>query len=83
MKRRVHSRRYHQSTVRLLPADLAAGRHARSPGVWHVETFPTRADAEEAKSEHSAVVEEFDKVWLLPHTTAAPDWKQQGLCTKK
>ena len=46
------------------------------PAFWHLETFPTRADAEKAKSEHGAVVEEFDKVWLL--TIADQGWRSKG-----
>lgn len=46
------------------------------PAFWHLETFPTRAEAEKAKNEHGAVVEEFDKVWLL--TIADEDWRSKG-----
>jgi quercetin dioxygenase-like cupin family protein len=43
------------------------------PVVWTVETFPTRAQAERAKTATSAVVEAEKKIWLLtvgPHHAA-------------
>jgi quercetin dioxygenase-like cupin family protein len=43
---------------------------------WHVETFPTRAAAEAAQGPHGAVVEAFDKTWLL--TIADAGWRSQG-----
>jgi quercetin dioxygenase-like cupin family protein len=43
---------------------------------WHVETFPTRAAAEQARAPRSAVVEAFDKVWLL--TIADAGWRSKG-----
>jgi hypothetical protein len=46
------------------------------PAFWHVETFATRAEADKAKGEHGAVVEEFDKVWLL--TIADKGWRSKG-----
>jgi quercetin dioxygenase-like cupin family protein len=46
------------------------------PTFWHVETFPTRAAAEKAKDARGAVLEAFDKVWLL--TIADADWRSKG-----
>jgi quercetin dioxygenase-like cupin family protein len=43
---------------------------------WHLETFPTRAAAEKAKDAHGAVVEAFDKIWLL--TIADAGWRSTG-----
>jgi quercetin dioxygenase-like cupin family protein len=43
---------------------------------WHVESFPTRAAAERAKGPRAAVVEAFNKVWLL--TIAKSGWKTPG-----
>jgi quercetin dioxygenase-like cupin family protein len=46
------------------------------PAFWHLETFPTRAAAEKAKDSRGAVLEAFDKVWLL--TIADAGWKSKG-----
>jgi hypothetical protein len=43
---------------------------------WHVETFPDRAAAEQAKGAHGTVLEAFDKVWLL--TIADAGWRSHG-----
>jgi quercetin dioxygenase-like cupin family protein len=43
---------------------------------WHLETFPSRAAAEQAKDAHGAVLEAFDKVWLL--TIADAGWRSKG-----
>jgi len=32
---------------------------------WHLDTYPTRAEAEASKGPHSTVVESLGKVWLL------------------
>jgi quercetin dioxygenase-like cupin family protein len=46
------------------------------PAFWHVETFPTRAAAEQAKDARGAVLEAFDQVWLL--TIADAGWRSKG-----
>jgi hypothetical protein len=38
---------------------------------WHVETFASRAAAEESEERPRVVLEAFDKVWLLPLPTPA------------
>jgi hypothetical protein len=46
------------------------------PAFWHLETFPTRAAAQKARNSRGAVLEAFDKIWLL--TIADAGWKSQG-----
>jgi hypothetical protein len=46
------------------------------PPFWHLETFASRAAAEKARNSHGAVLEAFDKVWLL--TIADAGWRSQG-----
>jgi len=46
-----------------------------SPTFWHLETFPTRSAAEKAKDAHGAVLEAFDKIWLL--TIAHAGWRSK------
>lgn len=41
-----------------------------------LETFATRAAAEKARNSRGAVLEAFDKVWLL--TIADAGWRSQG-----
>jgi quercetin dioxygenase-like cupin family protein len=43
---------------------------------WHLETFPTRDAAEKAKGAHAAVLEAFDKIWLL--TMADAGWRSKS-----
>jgi hypothetical protein len=42
---------------------------------WHVETFPTRAAAEQAQGPRGAIVEAFEKIWLL--TIADAGWRSK------
>jgi quercetin dioxygenase-like cupin family protein len=46
-------------------ADEAVGKLPRGPVFWHLDTFPTRAAAEAAKRQGSAVIESLGKVWLM------------------
>jgi quercetin dioxygenase-like cupin family protein len=46
-------------------AHEAVGQLAEAQMVWYLDTFPTRAAAEAAKSPHGTVVEALGKVWLL------------------
>ena len=46
------------------------------PTYWHLETFASRAAAEKARTARGAVVEAFDKVWLL--TIADVGWRSKG-----
>jgi len=43
---------------------------------WHLDTHPTRAAAEAAKSVRGTVVEVFDRVWLF--TLAEAEWRSSG-----
>jgi quercetin dioxygenase-like cupin family protein len=52
------------------------GRLERPATFWHLETFPTRAAAETAKSARGVVLEAFDKVWLL--TIGDAGWRSSG-----
>ena len=48
--------------------------HAAS--FWHLETFPARAAAENARGARGTVLETFGKVWLL--TIAEAGWRSPG-----
>jgi quercetin dioxygenase-like cupin family protein len=52
------------------------GRLERPTTFWHLETFPTRAAAEKAKSPRGVVLEAFDTVWLL--SIADANWRSAG-----
>jgi len=43
---------------------------------WHLDVFPTRAEAETAKGPHGTIVESFGKVWLLSIESA--EWRAIG-----
>jgi quercetin dioxygenase-like cupin family protein len=43
---------------------------------WHLDLYPTRADADAAKGPHGTVVESFGKVWLL--TIEQAGWRPTG-----
>jgi len=43
------------------------------PIYWHLDTYPTRAEAEVLSGARSTVVEAFAKVWLF--TLAEPGWR--------
>lgn len=53
--------------------DQAIGALPRGPVSWHLDTFPTRADAQATARPGSAVVESLGKVWLL--TVAEAGWR--------
>ena len=48
----------------------------RAPIYWHLDTYPTRAEADAATGPRSTVVETFAKVWLF--TIAEADWRPAG-----
>lgn len=54
----------------------AVGQADRSAWFWHLETFPARAAAENARGARGTVLEAFDKVWLL--TIAEAGWRSSG-----
>ena len=43
---------------------------------WHLDTYPTRREAEAAKGPRGSVVESFGKIWLLTIDAAA--WRPSG-----
>lgn len=45
--------------------DQALGRIEQAQVFWHLDVYPTRKEAEEAKGPRGAVVESLGKVWLL------------------
>jgi len=53
------------------------GRLAATPPLyWHIDTYPTRAEAERARGPRSTVVESYGKVWLF--TIDAAEWRPAG-----
>jgi quercetin dioxygenase-like cupin family protein len=46
-----------------------------SPIFWHLDTYPTRADAEAAKGPSGTVVESLGKIWLL--TIEKKEWRPE------
>jgi hypothetical protein len=46
-------------------ADQSLGQLKKSEIFWHLDAYPTRADAERAKGTRGAVVESLGKIWLL------------------
>jgi quercetin dioxygenase-like cupin family protein len=45
--------------------DQLLGPIGKSETFWHLDVYPTRADAERARQPLGAVVESFGKIWLL------------------
>lgn len=43
---------------------------------WHLDTYPTRAAAEDGKGAHGTVIEAVGKVWLF--TIGEPTWRPRG-----
>jgi len=56
-----------QTTLGVLP---------QSQVFWHLDTYPTRAAAEAAKTPRGTVLESLGKIWLL--TVEQAGWKAQG-----
>jgi len=52
------------------------GRLPQGPVFWHLDTYPTRQEAETAKGPRGTVVETFGKTWLL--TIAERGWRSAG-----
>ena len=52
------------------------GQIAEPQVFWHLDTYPTRADADAAKGPRGTVVESYGKVWLL--TIEAKGWRPLG-----
>ena len=57
-------------------ADQVVGELPAGPISWHLDTYPTRAEAETAKRPGATVVESLGKVWLL--TVAEAGWRPSG-----
>lgn len=56
--------------------DADLGPLAQEPLFWHLNVFPTKADAEAAKGPGGTVIEAFEKVWLS--TIAGANWRPIG-----
>ncbi len=48
-----------------ITANAALGQLPQRPIFWHLDTYPSRAEAEAAKGPRGTVVESLGKVWLL------------------
>jgi len=46
-------------------SDDGLGQLPRAPMFWHLDSYPTRAQAEAAKGQRGTVVESLGKVWLF------------------
>jgi len=47
-----------------ITANAALGQLPQPPIFWHLDTYPTRVDAEAARGPRGIVVESLGKVWL-------------------
>ena len=56
--------------------DDAVGQLPRAPIFWHLDAFPTRAQAEAAKGPRGTVVESLGRVWLF--TIDVAGWRSIG-----
>jgi quercetin dioxygenase-like cupin family protein len=56
--------------------DVDLGQLTQEPLFWHLDVFPTRADAEAAKAPGGTVITAFEKVWLS--TIAEANWRPTG-----
>ena len=59
-----------------ITANAALGQLPQQPIFWHLDTYPSRAEAETAKGPRGAVVESLGKVWLL--TIDVGGWRPSG-----
>jgi quercetin dioxygenase-like cupin family protein len=57
-------------------SDVDVGRLPQQPIFWHLDTYPTRADAEAAKGPRGTVLESLGKIWLL--TIDVEEWRASG-----
>ena len=46
-------------------SDAALGQLPRAPIFWHLDSYPTRAEAEAAKGPRGTVIESLGRVWLF------------------
>ena len=49
------------------------GKFSTGQAYWHIDSFPSRSDAESAKSTRGTVVESLGKIWLF--TIADAEWR--------
>jgi quercetin dioxygenase-like cupin family protein len=56
--------------------DAELGQLPRAPVFWHLDSYPTRAQAESAKGPRGTVVESMGKVWLF--TIDVAGWRPSG-----
>jgi quercetin dioxygenase-like cupin family protein len=56
--------------------DVDLGQLTQEPLFWHLDVFPTSADAEATKGPGGTVIEAFAKVWLSTITGA--NWRATG-----
>jgi quercetin dioxygenase-like cupin family protein len=56
--------------------DVDLGQLPQGPLFWHLDVFPTSADAEAAKGPGGTVIAAFEKVWLS--TIADAKWRPTG-----
>ena len=59
-----------------IAANTELGQLPQAPIFWHLDTFPTRAQAESAKGPRGTVVESLGKMWLL--TIDVAGWRPSG-----
>lgn len=59
-----------------ITANASLGQLPQQPIFWHLDIYPTRAEAEAAKGPRGTVVESLGKVWLL--TIDAGGWRPAG-----
>jgi quercetin dioxygenase-like cupin family protein len=59
-----------------ITANAALGELPQQPIFWHLDTYPTRAEAEAAKGPRGTVVESLEKVWLF--TIDRAGWRPSG-----
>ena len=59
-----------------ITAHAALAELPQAPVFWHLDTYPTRAEAEAAKGPRGTVVESLGKIWLL--TIDVAGWRPAG-----
>jgi quercetin dioxygenase-like cupin family protein len=59
-----------------ITANAPLGQLPQQPIYWHLDTYPTRTDAEAAKGPRGTVVESLGRFWLL--TIDVAGWRPSG-----
>jgi quercetin dioxygenase-like cupin family protein len=59
-----------------ITANAPLGQLPHQPIYWHLDTYPTRPEAEAAKGSRGTVVESLGRVWLL--TIDVAGWRPSG-----